>query len=169
MFLTDKYIFLGTTSGVTIFDISIPLSPEHISFYSHFRSCDPVIADGDIAYATLRTGTTFGGTANRLDAVDIDSIKSPILLQTYPMTNPYGLAKDGNLLFVCDGTDGLKIYDATDYMTITQNLLYTYPSLKAYDAIPFGSVLAMIGDDGLYQYDYSDPANIHLISHIGVE
>lgn len=169
MFLTSKYMFLGTTTGVAIFDISIPLNPQYVSFYNHFRSCDPVVVDGDIAYCTLRTGTTCGGTANRLDVVDIDPVKSPVLLQTYSMTNPYGLAKDGNLLFVCDGTDGLKIYDATDYMKITQNLLYTYPSLKAYDAIPLGSVLAMIGDDGLYQYDYSDPANIHLISHIGVE
>lgn len=169
MFLTDRYMFLGTTTGVAIFDISIPLSPEYVSFYNHFRSCDPVVVDGDIAYATLRTGTTCGGTANRLDVVDIDPIKSPVLLQTYPMTNPYGLAKDGNLLFVCDGSDGLKIYDATDNMKITQNLLYTYPSLKAYDVIPLGSVLAMIGDDGLYQYDYSDPADIMLISHIGTE
>jgi hypothetical protein len=27
----------------------------------------------------------------------------------------------------------------------------------------------MIGDDGLYQYDYSDPSDIMLISHIGTE
>jgi hypothetical protein len=51
-------------------------------------------------------------------------------------------------------------------MTITQHLLYRYPSLKAYDVIPLGSVLMMVGDDGLYQYDYSNPADIHQISHI---
>ncbi|HUW92076.1 MAG TPA: hypothetical protein VMV74_02845 [Bacteroidales bacterium] len=168
MFLTDDYMFLGTTTGMAIFSLSIPLNPSYISFYSHFRSCDPVVIDGDLAYATLRTGTTCGGTASRLDVVDINNITSPVLLQTYPMTNPYGLAKDGDLLFVCDGTDGLKIYNASDPMTITQHLLYSYPSLKAYDAIPIGAVLVMIGDDGLYQYDYSDPANITRISHIGV-
>jgi hypothetical protein len=84
------------------------------------------------------------------------------------MNNPYGLGKDGDLLFVCDGTAGLKIYNASDYMTISQHLLYTYSSLKAYDVIPLGSVLMMIGDDGLYQYDYSDPGNIQQISHIEV-
>lgn len=169
MFLTDKYMFLGTTSGVAIFSLAIPLNPTYISFYSHFRSCDPVVVDGDIAYSTLRTGTVCGGTSSRLDVIDIEPITTPSLIQTYPMTNPYGLAKDGNLLFVCDGTDGLKIYDASDNTHITQHLLYTYPSLKAYDAIPLGSVLVMIGDDGLYQYDYSDPGNITQISHIGVE
>jgi hypothetical protein len=169
MFLTDKYMFLGTTTGVAVFNLAVPLNPTYISFYNHFRSCDPVIVDGDIAYATLRTGTTCGGTASRLDVIDIEPITTPSLLQTYPMTNPYGLAKDGDLLFVCDGTDGLKIYDASDYLHITQHLLYSYPSLKAYDAIPLGSVLVMIGDDGLYQYDYSNPANIVMISHIGVD
>jgi len=166
MFLADKYMFLGTTTGMVIFDISIPLNPTYISFYSHVRSCDPVIVDGDIAYVTLRSGTVCGGTASSLDVIDIDPITSPSLLQTYPMVNPYGLGKDGDLLFVCDGTEGLKIYNALDYMTITQHLLYNYPSLKAYDVIPFGSVLMMIGDDGLYQYDYSDPSDIHQISHI---
>jgi hypothetical protein len=166
MFLADKYMFLGTTTGMVIFDISIPLNPTYISFYSHVRSCDPVIVDGDIAYVTLRSGTVCGGTASSLDVIDIDPITSPSLLQTYPMVNPYGLGKDGDLLFVCDGTEGLKIYNASDYLTITQHLLYNYPSLKAYDVIPFGSVLMMIGDDGLYQYDYSDPSDIHQISHI---
>jgi hypothetical protein len=166
MFLADKYMFLGTTTGMVIFDISIPLNPVYVSFYSHVTSCDPVIVDGDIAYVTLRSGTVCGGTASSLDVVDINPITSPSLLQTYAMVNPYGLGKDGDLLFVCDGTEGLKIYNASDYLTITQHLLYNYPSLKAYDVIPFGSVLMMIGDDGLYQYDYSDPADIHQISHI---
>jgi hypothetical protein len=168
MFLTDTYMFLGTTTGMAILDISVPLSPNYKSFYSHINSCDPVIIDGHIAYVTLRTGTVCGGTLSRLDVVDIEPITSPSLLQTYAMTNPYGLGKDGDLLFVCDGTAGLKVYNASDYMTITQNLLYSYPSLKAYDVIPLGSVLMMIGDDGLYQYDYSDPGNIHEISHIEV-
>jgi hypothetical protein len=57
MFLADKYMFLGTTTGMVIFDITIPLNPVYVSFYSHMRSCDPVIVDGDIAYVTLRSGT----------------------------------------------------------------------------------------------------------------
>ena len=168
MFLTDKYMFLGTTTGMAIFNIDIPLNPTYISFYNHIRSCDPVIVEGDLAYVTLRSGTVCGGTANSLDVIDIEPITAPSLVQTYAMANPYGLGKDGDLLFVCDGSAGLKIYNASDYMTITQHLLYTYPTLKAYDVIPLGSVLMMIGDDGLYQYDYSDPGNIFQISHIEV-
>jgi hypothetical protein len=169
MFLTNKYMFLGTTTGMAIFNINIPLSPTYVSFYNHIRSCDPVIVEGDLAYVTLRSGTVCGGSASSLDVVNLNPITSPSLLQTYAMANPYGLGKDGDLLFVCDGSSGLKIYNASDYMTISQHLLKTYPTLKAYDVIPLGSVLMMIGDDGLYQYDYSDPGNIFQISHIEVK
>jgi hypothetical protein len=34
--------------------------------------------------------------------------------------------------------------------------------------IPLDNVLMMIGADGLFQYDYSDPANIKLLSHLPV-
>ena len=34
------------------------------------------------------------------------------------MTNPHGLTKDNNLLFICDGKDGLKMYDAADPLNI---------------------------------------------------
>jgi hypothetical protein len=85
------------------------------------------------------------------------------------MSNPHGLGKDGDLLFVCDGNAGLKIYDASNPLTVAYNIVYTYPSINAYDVIPVGDVLFMIGDDGLYQYDYSNIQNITLLSKISVE
>ena len=87
---------------------------------------------------------------------------------SYPMTNPQGLGKDGDLLFICDGSAGLKVYDASDPKQISGNLIYTYPNIKAFDVIPIGEVLVLIGDDGLYQYNYSNVKNITLLSTIPV-
>jgi hypothetical protein len=168
MFLTDKSMFLGTTSGMLIYDISIPLVPNYKSNYSHIRSCDPVIVDDTLAYVTLRSGTTCGSTVNSLDVVNIKNLTSPSLLMTYSFTNPQGLGKDGNILFICDGNAGLKIYDASNPLTITGHLLYTYPAINAFDVIPVNGTLIMIGDDGLYQYDYSDIGHITLLSKISV-
>jgi len=86
----------------------------------------------------------------------------------YPMTNPHGLGKEGDILFICDGSAGLKIYDAADPKTITSHLIKTYPGINAFDVIPIGNVLVMIGDDGLYQYNYSNILNITLLSKIEV-
>ncbi len=166
MFLTDKYMFIGTATGMIVLNISEPFSPQVKSFFSHARACDPVIVDDTLAYITLRTGTTCGGASNMLSVVNIKDIDQPKLVMTYPLTNPHGLGKDGDLLFICDGTAGLKIFDASDPKTITSNLIKNYPDINAIDVIPIGGLLILIGDDGLYQYDYSDMMNISLISSI---
>jgi len=166
MFLTENEMFLGTTTGMIIFDISNPLSPVSKAFFQHARSCDPVIVDDTLAYVTLRTGTNCGGNLNCLDVVNIKNINLPTTVMSYPMTNPHGLGKDDDLLFICDGSAGLKVYDAADPKNISSHLIYSYPNIKAFDVIPIGDVLVLIGDDGLYQYNYSNVQNITLMSSI---
>lgn len=169
MFLTGNYMFLGTTTGMVILDISNPLIPATKTFFNHARSCDPVIVDDTLAYVTLRSGTTCGGSVNCLDVVNIKKINSPSVVATFAMTNPHGLGKKGDLLFVCDGDAGLKVFDASDPKTVGNRLIYTYANINTYDVIPVGDLLVMVGDDGLYQYDYSDIRNIRLLSKIEVK
>jgi hypothetical protein len=85
------------------------------------------------------------------------------------MTNPHGLGKDDNTLFICDGTAGLKVYDATIPTTISTTPIVTFNNIQATDVIPFNNKLLMIGEDGFYQYDYSNIQNITLLSKIAVE
>jgi hypothetical protein len=169
MFLTEKNMFLGTTTGMVIYDISNPTSPVSQSFFRHARSCDPVVVDDTLAYVTLRTGTNCGGSQNILDVVNIKNINLPVIVKSYGLTNPHGLGKDGDLLFICDGTAGLKVYDASDPKEITSHLIYSYPDIQAYDVIPVGALLVLIGDNGLYQYSYSNLKNISLLSSILIE
>ena len=72
------------------------------------------------------------------------------------------------MLFVCDGNAGLKIYNAADVTTIDSHALAQYPDNHAFDVIPLGQVLVMIGEDGLYQYDYTDLNHIYELSHIEI-
>jgi hypothetical protein len=166
MFLTENTMFLGTSNGMAVFDISIPSSPVSRTFFTHARSCDPVIVDDTLAYISLRTGTTCGGNLNVLDVVNIKNINQPTPVMSYGFNNPHGLGKSGDLLFVCDGSAGLKVYNASDPRNITSNLIYTYPNIQAYDVIPIGNLLVLIGDNGLYQYNYSNVKNITLLSSI---
>jgi hypothetical protein len=168
MFLQGNHMFLGTTTGMSVFDISNPFSPSSLTFFTHARSCDPVIVDDTLAYITLRTGTNCGGIQNVLDIVNIKDITKPTQVISYFMTNPYGLGKSGDLLFICDGNAGLKVYNAADPKTLLGNLIFTYPNIQAYDVIPIGKLLVLIGADGLFQYDYTDIKNITLLSKIEV-
>lgn len=136
--------------------------------FSHLMGCDPVVADDKYAYVTLRSGTTCRNTSlNQLDVVDISDLRSPKLVKSYPMQSPHGLGKDGNTLFICEGKSGLKVYDAANVNTIDKNQLTT-ESMHSYDIIPFQKVAIVIGEDGLYQYDYSDPKKLQLLSRIAV-
>jgi hypothetical protein len=168
MFLHGNQMFLGTSTGMAVYDITSPFSPFSLTFFTHATSCDPVIVDDTLAYITLRTGTNCRGNLNVLDIVSIKDITKPKTVVSYFMTNPHGLGKDGDLLFVCDGSAGLKVYNTADPKLILDNLMFVYPGINAFDVIPVGKVLMLIGDDGLYQYDYTNIKNITLLSKISV-
>jgi hypothetical protein len=157
-------LFIGSRSGMFIYSISDPSNPQQLSNYQHVTSCDPVISDGDYAFVTLRSGTACEGFTNQLDVLNINNILNPQLVKSYPMHNPHGLGKDGNTLFICDGTDGVKIYNAQDVLNIS--LIHQIENLNAYDAIPWEGRLIVTAEDGIHQYDYSDLHNIRSLSTI---
>ncbi|MDF1561204.1 MAG: hypothetical protein P1P83_13515 [Bacteroidales bacterium] len=168
LFRLEDNLFVGTTTGMLIFDLINPQKPAYVSSYDHIRACDPVVVDGQYAYVTLRTGNMCNNGSNLLEVVDISSIKNPYLVKSYPMFNPHGLGTDGELLFVCDGAAGLKIYNKSNPMAIITSQVAHYPDFDTYDVIPMNGILMLVGKGGIYQYDYSDPENILQISHITI-
>ena len=168
IFPYNNKLFLGTTTGMLVYSLANPANPEFISAFEHMNSCDPIVVQGNLAYVTLRSGTKCQGFTNQLDVVDISSITNPFLVKSYPFYNPHGLGIDNNVLFVCDGSAGLKVYDATDPLSIHMHQLAHFPDIKTFDVIPAGGILMMIGADGLYQYDYSNISNLVLLSTIPV-
>ncbi|MFK7924213.1 MAG: LVIVD repeat-containing protein [Bacteroidia bacterium] len=168
IFPYDNHLLIGSQTGMFIFSTDNPESPKLEGEFGHVQSCDPVVAEGDIAYVTLRGGNSCGGFTNQLDVLDISNVRNPKLEYTYLMDGPYGLGIRNNTLFICDGESGLKVYDASDPATIDQNRLAHFPEINAYDVIPLNNVLLLIGKDGFYQYDFSDLSNIKLLSTIPV-
>ena len=169
LFRLENNLFIGTTTGMLIFDLVNPKKPVQVSSYDHIRACDPVVVDGQYAYVTLRTGNMCNNGQNLLEVIDISSITHPYLVKSYPMFNPHGLGTDGNLLFVCDGDAGLKIYNKSNPLSIITNQIAYYPDFDTYDVIPMNGILMLVGDGGIYQYDYSNPENIVQISHITIK
>jgi hypothetical protein len=168
IFPYDNKLFLGTTTGMLVYGLSNPANPVFISAFEHINSCDPVVVEGRYAYVTLRSGNECFGFTNQLEVVDLINITSPQLVKTYPMYNPHGLGIDNGKLFICDGDAGLKVYNASDPTKIDENLIVHFPGIKSYDVIPLGGVLMMIGADGLFQYDYTNPENLVLLSSLPI-
>ncbi|WP_207632784.1 LVIVD repeat-containing protein [Foetidibacter luteolus] len=164
IFPFKEKLFIGSQMGMYIYDVSNPEAPVKQGTFEHVRTCDPVIADDDYAYVTLHAGTRCGENFNQLDVVDIKNLDAPQHVKTYPLTNPHGLSKDGNLLFICDGEDGLKVFNASNVTSIQQ--LAKIDMAPTYDVICYNGIAIVSAKDGLYQYDYSNSSNIRLLSKI---
>lgn len=168
IFPYGDYLFLGTNTGMLIYDVKNGRNPAFVSRYDHVFSCDPVVVQGNYAYVTLRSGgTRCFRTLNQLEIIDISDIQNPSLLKAISMLNPHGLDADGDNLVVGEGTRGFKWFDISDpvnpVLTSFQN------TVPGYDVISLGDRFILVGDKGLYQYGY-DKANskLNLISIIPV-
>ena len=154
IFNRGDHLFLGSMRGMYIYDIGSPSSPQFVSEFQHGTACDPVVVDDEYAYITLRAGNFCGALDSSLQIVDIKDLYNPVLIKSYPMDNPYGLGIKNNLIFICDGTSGLKVYNKTDIENL--ELVDHFKDIKTFDVIPLEERLLMIGDEALFQYIYAD-------------
>lgn len=170
IFPYDQYLFVGSQSGMHIFSRSDADNPSWVSSYQHMTACDPVFVDGNTAYVTLRDGSTCDNFTNELDVIDISNIYAPYLVATYPMDNPHGLSLADDRLYICEGDGGVKVFDASDRNKIGDRLQAHAKGFNAYDIITLsGSHAMIIGSDGFYQYDISDPKKFRKLSVIPVQ
>ncbi len=164
IFPFNNHLLIGTQNGMYIFNISSPENPQFVSVYSHVVSCDPVVAEGNYAYVTLRSGTNCNRGLNVLDVIDIRDLKTPKLLSSYPMQSPHGLGVGGDLLFVTEGDYGMKVFDKTDPKALKQ--INYFQDFAAVDVIPEDNTLIVTGKDGVYQYSYNAQKELKLLSKI---
>ncbi|OIQ37480.1 MAG: hypothetical protein BM555_00725 [Crocinitomix sp. MedPE-SWsnd] len=165
LFPDGEFLYVGTTTGMKIFDAGAnPERPNETGEVEHVESCDPVVVQGDYAYVTLRSGSECGGVENELQVIDVSKKWWPKLKRQYDMSDPHGLAVEGDLLFICDGNSGLKVYDNSDPLDCGDNLLYNFPAIQTSDLILNNGTAIMIAEEGVYQYDYTNPSNLHMIS-----
>lgn len=158
-------LFMGTPNGMLIYSIANPEAPYQLSFYQHILGCDPVVVQDDIAYVSVNAGTQCRqGSVPILEAVDVSDPSNPEVLSQFFPEASLGLGVDDSVLFHCRGDYGLALYKTNLPDTMYQTGIL--PNIHAWDVIPFNNILLVIGQNGLYQYDYSDPNNLALLSQL---
>jgi hypothetical protein len=158
-------LFVGTNNGMYMYDVqAAPSKPALIGQFTHIRACDPVIADDNYAYVTLNDSSACLGFVNELQIIDIRDVSNALEVKSYALTHPVGLSKDGDNLFVCDGKGGLKVYNAANVNDL--QLIKELKDATDYDVVAQNGIAIVVTSNGIYQYDYSDVANIHLISKL---
>ncbi|MDG1728509.1 MAG: hypothetical protein P8K68_05310 [Algibacter sp.] len=161
MFQAEEYLYLGSTNGMYIYNLVNPAAPAFVSEFTHWEGCDPVVVDGDYAYLTLRGGNLCWQLESVLEVIDISDKTKPTLAARYDLENPYGLGIKNNMLYVCDGTAGLKLFERETPKDL--KLVNALKGIQAKDVIPLENSLILIGGNTLYQFEYIEN-NVELIS-----
>ncbi|WP_231490999.1 LVIVD repeat-containing protein [Pedobacter sp. Leaf170] len=169
IFPYDNKLFIGTNTGMHIFNAADAANPVKLSTYSHIFACDPVVVQGKYAYVTLRMGTSCRQAVNQLEVVDIEDPTKPKQVAVFPMLNPHGLSVSGNNLFLCEGDYGIKSFNITNKMEVGKNMLQHINNIKSYDVIAGPKSLIVTGADGVYQFAYFNPVNMKQLSLIRVD
>lgn len=167
IFPLNDYLLMGTQSGLLIYQIGQDGTPTYISQYNHVISCDPVVANTSYAYVTLRaTGCreAVAGAADLLEVIDISTIENPTVVGSYDMEAPRGVGLDGDVLFVCEGTAGLKVFSTANPLDLQQ--IDHLTDIHAVDVIPLDGLLLVVGPDKIVQLDYTDINDIKVLSEI---
>lgn len=165
IFPLNKNLFLGTSTGMYIYDVRVPNDPKQVSFYEHVVSCDPVVSDGQYAYVTLNSSSQrCWRSVNELQIINLQNLNNPELVKQYQMTGPQGLSIRNDTLWLCD--DGLKIFDVSDKMNI--RLIRHFKNIAAYDVILNKQLALIVGETGFVQYKFENDTIIKL-SEINVQ
>ena len=150
----DK-LFIGSSSTMYVYSLSDPSRPKQLgkAEYTIRMSCDPVVARDSVAYATLRATGPCGGSGSALVVYNIKNISSPQLMKSVFLTTPYGLGIKNNSLYVCEGLEGLKIFNVTKAYDPIQASEIRVSNTTFYDVIPYANILIAQVKDGFILYD----------------
>lgn len=156
LFPHEGTLFVGGQRGVYLVDINDGETPRPISQFEHGRGCDPVVVEGNRAYVTLRSGTRCGDIEDQLHVIDITNLQSPRLLRSIDVDNPYGLAVRDGIVYLCDGSAGLKVIDTRDLSN--PRTIGSVTGISPHDAILLDRMLVVTTSDRAIVYDITTPA-----------
>jgi hypothetical protein len=122
-----------------------------------------VVVSGNTAYITVRGGNSCGAIEDQVNVIDFADVTNPTLTSTYLVDQPYGLGVRDNRLYVCCGSQGLKVFDALNPAALV--LEHTYDA-NVTDVIPLASHLIAVGSNKIIQYNYGENDTLEQISVI---
>ncbi len=168
----DNNLFIGSQNGMQIIDITNPSNPFEAGWFVHATGCDPVLPVGSVAYVTVRSDEEQNcpGNLNALIVVNTANTNRLTQLQEIEMISPFGMTLIGDKLYVGEGENGLKVFDASQRDFLTE--INYDNSVQAYDIIAHPTdenIILISSPTGYGQYEV-DPQSesyslISWISH----
>ncbi len=157
-------LFIGSNDAIFIYGLSNPEQPTLISQFRYFiPGRDPVVAIDSVAYSTTRN---LNGPGGNLNIVNIKDLNAPLGMGGVVLSSPYGLAINGNALYVCNGSNGISIFNRTDAYRPVLSREFTTANETFYDLVVTGDIMLCYIKSGIVILDVSNPMQPTLVSKL---
>ncbi len=157
-------LFIGSSDGMYIYSISDPVTPVLLGEALHTRSCDPVVANDSVSFVTLRGNQPCGPAEDGLYSYNIRNLMNPVLISTQHIPTPHGLGLQDSILYVCQKTNGMSIYNINN--PAAPRLRGNINDRVFEDVICYGDLLICYVSTGIAIYDINSPANPVFLSEV---
>ena len=167
IFPYDGKLLIGSSTSMYIYSLQNPAQPSRVAKadYEIRFNCDPVVAQNDVAYATLRAAGPCGwGAMSALVVYDISDPSKPVQKANLPLSGPYGLGVKDNGLYVCEGSGGLSVFDISNKFAPV--FVKNISGDTFYDVIPYNNILIAQIEGGFALYDITNRLDPVFISKI---
>ncbi len=111
IFPYDDKLFIGSSTGLFIYELKDPANPTRLGAVGHFRACDPVVTQGNTAYLTLRGNGTCGSPNNALMVYDVTDLTKPVLKNQLPLAGPLRPGRSPRCAVRMRRDSGMVVYD----------------------------------------------------------
>ncbi len=160
--------------GTTIFDVSNGIMVAGSNPLSQVTPCDYFAYKDDLVFYSKNTDNQCYTERTELVVTGLTTNNPAFITGIYPMEDPHGLAVQDGYLYLCDGVNGLKIYDISNEELLSDKLVANAKDMNALEVMPLESpsdLLIVKGADGIYQYQFESHADGDplLLSKIGFE
>ncbi len=152
----DK-LFIGSRDGMYIYSLANPAAPVRLGEARHVRSCDPVVANDSIAFVTLLGNQVCGPAQSGLYIYNITNLTNPTLIKTNLMNTPVGLGLADSILYVCQKSSGMSIFNVSNPAAPILRKTITTQTFE--DVIPYNNLLICYISTGLVLYDITNRIN----------
>lgn len=169
------FLYVASSWALTIIDIEdcgLPLELGRAPRW--INNNDPDAVAGDLAVATLRQGNVADSTLNgSMIVYDVSDRTAPRELERIPMHHPVGVQIVGDRLYICDGWDGLLVYDFDRLGGGPGELLQRLPEADVVDLaiLPYNAapVLFTVGQHAVTQFSVDEDGLLQSLSALQAE
>jgi hypothetical protein len=152
----DK-LFIGSRDGMYIYSIATPSSPSLLGEARHTRSCDPVVANDSVAFVSLMGNPRCGPAEDGIYTYNIKNVLTPVQIHLNQIPTPNGIGLQDSILYVCQKTNGMSIYNVNDPAAPVLRNKVTGKTFE--DVICYDNILICYISTGLALYDVSVPSS----------